>query len=315
MFEKNFRLVGKGFKEKDIEDFFKEKREEGVIPIERELEKTAEEKRFIQKIDDYLGQEFQELGIKERFKIKQENFHFLSAEDFYQIFPDTEFDAFCLTPGNAVFINKDVYPEKETLFKVILHESIHLSAFKKFYIQNQKEGVNIYIVKPYRSGYKNINPSELFHIHFTGLNEAIVDKIVLDIFKKHKKDILKEFDIEVDRLAKENKDIFYNLPLEILEIVLEKIAKNNREKPEQVWQRFKKGFFTGEMMHLRDVEKTFGKGALRVLAFLGDPTKVLSEQEESKIKEYFLTDDKEKRDKIAKQVLSEREKLRYQKNK
>jgi len=65
-------------------------------------------------------------------------------------------------------------------------------------------------------------------------------------------------------LAKENKDIFYNLPLEILEIVLEKIAKNNKEKPEQVWQRFKKGFFTGEMMHLRDVEKTFGKGALRV---------------------------------------------------
>ena len=93
---------------------------------------------------------------------------------------------------------------------------------------------------------------------------------------------------------------------------MEKIAEKNSESKEAVWMRFKKGEFTGEMMHLREVERTFGKGALRVLAALGSGTRnmkrsKLIEQTES----YFKTDDVAAQEKIAKEILIERERLRY----
>ncbi len=44
------------------------------------------------------------------------------------------------------------------------------------------------------------------------------------------------------------------------------IAKQKGEDENAVWQKIKRGQFTGEMMHLRDVEKYLGKGVLKKIA-------------------------------------------------
>jgi hypothetical protein len=53
------------------------------------------------------------------------------------------------------------------------------------------------------------------------------------------------------------------------------VAKAKNETRDEVWQRIKKGYFTGELMHLRDIERTLGPGTLEKVAAAGDRAKNL----------------------------------------
>jgi hypothetical protein len=108
--------------------------------------------------------------------------------------------------------------------------------------------------------------------------------------------------------------------MEIIDLVIDKIAAKKGESKDEVWNRFKKGFFDGSMMHLRDVEETFGKGSLRVFAHIGHyRTNNISEEQEFKannlMRRYFGSDDDKERDKIARQIMLEREHLKYRQRK
>lgn len=71
------------------------------------------------------------------------------------------------------------------------------------------------------------------------------------------------------------------------------------------------------MMHLRDIEKTFGKGSLRVLAAIdcgtknNPPIQKYREKNNNKILEYFETDNEENKEQIARSILNERERMKY----
>lgn len=69
---------------------------------------------------------------------------------------------------------------------------------------------------------------------------------------------------------------------------------------------------TGEMMHLRDVERVFGPGALRMLAAAYSGTRDLESSEvDEKLFRYFETDDKNEQDEIANDILNDRELEEY----
>ena len=58
----------------------------------------------------------------------------------------------------------------------------------------------------------------------------------------------------------------YEHPIKFLENIVEKTAQLNSISKEDLWTKIAKGLFTGEMMHLRIFEKTFGPKTLRVIA-------------------------------------------------
>lgn len=68
----------------------------------------------------------------------------------------------------------------------------------------------------------------------------------------------------------------------------------------------KKGLFTGEMMHLRDIERTFGENSLRILGSWvptdddDNPDKVAGYK---KIYKFFATDDAAEREKLRQELL------------
>jgi len=291
-----------------VEHNLDEIREESLKPIEGELEKTKEELKFIKTADSYLKEEFEEMGIEKKPVILPGSVHLLPHDTFNKICPSKESSGIISFPENAIYIDKSAPRNRLELFKIIFHESVHLLAFQKVHVAAEEESNT---ARQYRRGYYVKNPKEGHHEHFRGLGEAIVDKTVMEIFRKKAKELIKEFNISKEE--EESSPVAYQKDyIEILDIIIKGIAAKNNEDERLVWQDFKKGQFTGEMMHLKKVEDAFGKGSLRILASLGSATKSLSRAEVcEKILRYFETKDEKEKDRLASEVLIEREQLRY----
>ena len=302
----DFNISGKNLNEEEREKVAKhyEKTfQEGREPVEGELLKSEQTLRFIEVINNYLNEELRSLDLRE-VNLDLHSLHILTVEGFEKKFPDSpDANGIYRSDQDAVYVEQSEF--RMQTYKSLLHEIVHQLSYQA--ISANQEIKETYVV---RSGYTNMPGTEKYHEHFRGLNEAIIDSIVKEIFMKHKDDLIEKLDItqkeQTERVA------FYDDYISILKIVMEKIAEKNNEDKEVVWKRFKKGEFTGEMMHLREVERAFGEGALRVLAALGSGTKIAKRSELiKKMQDYFKTDDTVIQQKIAKEILIERENLRY----
>jgi len=309
--EKEYNIVGKGVIPEEVEDtshYLEGRKDDAMKLIEGEYIKTPEELNVVKHINQYLNEEFKELDIKEKAKILPDQIHLLPT-NIYNRLPSIsskeKLRAFFYSPNQAAYIDKDDAKSRLALYKTMFHESVHVASFLKFRIKKEEGKVNQYRVG-YSTGVEE-------HEHFTGLNEMVVDKLVHEMLRKHEKELLEEFKITPE----ESKQTIYYYPSNILDTIIGKIAEKNNEKEEVVWNQFKKGLFAGEMMHLREVERTFGKGSLRMLAALESGTKKDLEGGEDyrKILEYFQTDDEKEREQIAEDILVDREKEEYKKQK
>lgn len=309
--EKEYSFIGKNLTPEEIEDAdvcLKRDRAERLRPVEGEIEKTPEQLKFIEKVNSWLNEEFEELGIKEKAEVLPEEIHLLSQKAFKQRFPQSKSDRFFSPMDQVVYSAssvRGVEKNRLALFHAIFHESIHLVSARRYRLHdlNDKEK----LVVPYRTGYGTFGFLRGTHEHFKGFDEAVVDKIVLDSLVKHKDEFVREFDIKKHELNLAA-PYYYWGNMEILDRIIERIGEKKNENVATVWKRFKKGLFTGEMAHLRDIEKTFGDGALRVVAALGSSTGLGSstKKTDEKIFKYFMTDSEELRDKIGREVLGEK---------
>ncbi len=295
--EKEPIIIGKNLTLEDKEEIknrLEKIKEQARQPIEGEFEKTEDELKFIERVNSYIGEELWGLGLEDKPEIKPEQVHLLPKEVFDEWFPELGSQACSSANRRAIYIDKSASTGlRLPVFKSLLHESLHLASHYKFRSEENKG-------MAYRFGYKIYNPKN-DHEHFSGLNEAVIDKTAKEIFAKREKELADEFGFP----ESEKKTLFwYDEYVKPLEAIIGKIAEKNGETGETVWRRFKKGLFTGEMMHLREVERVFGKDALKVFAALGQTTKFLSVDEvNEKVLRYFETDDPEERQKLAKTIL------------
>ncbi len=284
----NIEVLGKklsGEDRKGSKEYITSKQQEAVEIGDRESEKSEEDFKIISDLNDYLQEELKTLGLEGIDSINPNQIHFYSDAAYEEKFPHAK-NTFIFTKvfNNAINANVDATGKIGRLqfFKGILHEMVHTASKKKYYLRPDDD------ISVSRSGYRNENPID-DHEHLIGLNEAIVDKITIDIFNKHRKDIVLDFDISSDDCAKEAKYLgHYDKYIEILEIIVKRISDTKGESEDDVWKRFKRGIFTGEMMHLRDIEKIYGKGALRVLDILdSDEMHAAPDATINRVKDYF----------------------------
>jgi hypothetical protein len=184
-------------------------------------------------------------------------------------------------------------------FTVILHEMIHLAGKKKFFMNHKNQ------LDAYRVGYSTRPRSAetpLDASHLKGFNEAIVDGINRMLVRNNWERIQNELGITDMETALDKDELFdYDYHVDILALIVEKIADKTGEDVLVVRDRIIKGQFTGEMMHLRDLEKAYGKRALRVLAFWGDNDQDVMLR--NKILHYIEAETQEQRDAIADDLL------------
>jgi len=298
-------IHGKGLdadEREKVAKHFEQSFQEGLEPVEGEIEKSSEILHFIEKINGYLNDELRELGLDE-VQLDARRIHILPTDIFKKEYPHAEANGLYWDAEDGVYVKQD--KSRLQAYKSLLHEVVHQISYRSVYANPETRAT--YVI---RSGYNNDQAAEEHHEHFRGMNEAVVDSIVKEVLQKHAAELIKDFKITEDE-QKESVN-YYDDYMDILNIIMEKIAEKNSENKEAVWTRFKKGEFTGEMMHLREVERTFGKGALRVLAALGSGTKNMKHSKLiEQMQAYFQTDDAATQEKNAKEILIERERLRY----
>lgn len=108
----------------------------------------------------------------------------MTDKDFSQKYRDKS--------GGMNQITNSAYIEKSgrsrlALYKTIFHEAIHIASFRKYHADAEQR-----IFQSYRTGYNTQHTREENHEHFRGLNEAVVDKTVMDILRKHQEELIRE---------------------------------------------------------------------------------------------------------------------------
>ncbi len=277
-----YELFGKDLKKEIIKDSKRKKVEDAVVgtlerdydeaaqPMDGELEKTPDEIKLISLGNRYIKDELNALGIKKELEIEPPQFHFFSHEEFIKKFGerDANINAIYKAGTNAAFFDKETPGSRLRFYKALLHEMIHIASIHKFYAELKNDNV---IVPSYRTGYTITDPrkKEKENLeHFRWLNEAIVDKITMEIINKHQTELRKELKINDEE---ENESLGSYYPsLGALNELIKELSKRKGESESNIWQKIKRGQFTGEMMHLRDVEKYLGKGELERLAHFGN---------------------------------------------
>ncbi len=287
------------------QEFLKKEKAVGKYAIEGESRKTLNDRQFIKTANHFIQEELKDLEITDFPSFSANNFHIFNNTDHTRQFGQDAPDAVTDTMSSAVFLNKDRYENRFAFFVALFHEGVHLVSHQKFqYYQGNLP------VATYRAGYTNTdfrkNP---YSEHFRGFDEGVVDLITRESIEKNWDEISKQLHFTSDNKTqlealKTSATTGYGDYSEVIRFLLSKVAENNNEPYETVWRRIKEGVFTGDMMHLRDIERAFGKGSLRILAYLGaskdgEPQK----QDPEIVLRWFKSTNYDERDQIAREFL------------
>jgi len=235
--------------------------------------------------NDFLGEEFEEMNLP--FKdVPQDRIIFLNSESFDKL-GEKEFKTALYDNYNNVIVANHGYEEWESKrlfwYKAILHEMIHFVSFQKNLLIKKED--NRTQINNLRVGYRG-RGKEVKNDIFKGFNEGMTDLIVMDILKKHKEELALDFNISKEEEEEfiSTKKQFYEYAFFINDLI-KRIAEKTDKDEGEVWKKMKEGCFTGEMMHLREIERVLGKDSLKILSRLG-----YSDEENKKVYDFFKLD-------------------------
>lgn len=163
---------------------------------------------------------------------------------------------------------------REMQRKVLLHESLHVASHvnQKFTDTMSETWLSI------RVGYAIHRPEPRQKI-FESLNEAVTEKLTRELLHEMKDatQVLQECietynddewssDLQINEVAEKLLPPSYKKDIQLLEALIEKIAHTRNVPKQDIWSKIKKGYFSGEMLHLREIERVLEPGALRLYA-------------------------------------------------
>ena len=286
-----YNLTGKNYSdeereatEKGLEYLVHEAR--GVDPDE--LEKTPLELEIIQTCKDMLRTTLSAFGIDKKLEINADQIHIYPPEKY----PDRENK----TIANVAVVTQKIEVKrrgsKTKMIAALLHEMIHLASDLVFY-SHVSDVDGLLDISDAKSGYRLHSEWKTGGKHkFVGLNEAITDILMYRILKKNEETLKNQFRISISEEI-----ISYTTFWDIVKKIIDKIAIVTGSEFETILDDYIRAQFTGEMMHLRDIERLYGKGSLQVLALLG-----YDETLTPLIQKYFETDSEKERKELFEQL-------------
>jgi len=306
--ENGFNIVGKNISTERKEIFAKKYEDiekEAMTPYTNELKKSEKATEIIGFVNACLKKEFEKMNLQYK-EIPIQKIHVFSKEGFEKTFYDKK-----EAPNgfySATFKEANIKASDDVaiagVLKSIIHEMVHLASHNAYFANPDNEELK----ENYRTGYfNNQYQSENYHFHFMGLNEGIIDLVVSEIVQDNLDTILKMLAIEKEDWKDVN---WYYDESGLINRIAEKIAQQKDESFDDVYMKFKRGLFSGEMMYLRDVERVYGKDSLRILSYLNssvekDDSKGIYFKE--KIYEFFETDNEERRKELHDEIMRERQ--------
>lgn len=268
----------------DLETHLHRKQYRSKDPVsEKEIEKTFENKELIDLANKSVLEAIKNLGLDVPVAFDSVRVHIIPADFQSRTLEDSQ--------GQYQSVEDRIVVRKQKnnlqFFKVMVHELLHAYSWNKFYIKETEEGFR---GGTKRSGYAYSSKENQDEIQFQGLTEAIIEDFQREITYKHAE--------ELTGLTTDEKSILeikalnwnsYPFERDILHYAVDRLAKENNLEDSEIWQKLRRGLFTGEMMFLRMFEKTFGPDTLKILAKFGGSGQMEDEETYKKFKEYFNT--------------------------
>jgi hypothetical protein len=297
-------------KKQGAREYITQLRREQIKKVEGESPKTPWERACIRVTNSILQKDFPSV-VSHPLPVWR--YHMFSNELYEGRFSKTSFGIYQPLIGE-VFINRDSHIVNQEvargkLFHTIFYQAIEAASYQSFYVVvPQNPSANKEIAK-YRVGYGVTHPLEKDHEHFRGFKRAVIDRMVVYSAQKHSDTLWKKLRIESSQQFGDN---YLEQTDQLLLNLIVKTLSEERGVPEDlVWNQIVQGTFTGGMMHLRAIDKVFGKGSLRVLAAMGSGVKNYPPEEtDGAILRYFSSDDEKERRKIVQDTLIERERFK-----
>ncbi len=244
-----------------------------MVEFEKGILKTNNTKKAEEKLEAFIDKR----GKKIQEEIEN-NYDFLSVEEEKQFFAVLESvkkfldnlsvklkidldNIVCLTTDsepypnyditkNTIIIPEYIFDEEEEVFNFVLsHEIFHsLSSLKTQILLDDLDEEDVYFIKNkigFSSAYHKYidKKGEQSYQIFNAFNEGVTDLLAYN-------------------LTGNSNLISYVKESEVVDIFLKNIF-NSQEKE----KHFLNGYFNGDKMFLREIEKFYGPGSLRLLAF------------------------------------------------
>lgn len=266
-----------------------EKANAGLQPGRYELEKSEDDLRTIKLAIDIVKEDLKELGFA-NFDIPIERIHLVSRMNLQGSRAEATSEYINIAPSfNEI--------ERLNQFYNLVHELWHYASINYYDASGFIETANQYWqemnaqgfsmtelqkVRSTRVGYNTIKnsrvPGQRPANLFDGLNEAITERSTIDSLEKHADKIKREFNLtnefydqSVLRFINSfnESDGSYPLQRKVLDSIINGVSVRYKENKVMTWRRLKDGFISGNMMHLKRIERTFGRGSLSLLSLMG----------------------------------------------
>lgn len=207
---------------------------------------------------DLASAYFEKLDASRKKNLPAVSFLFLNREDFNRRYPHLKgSDGLHTTGSDQVVVVKQESRLRE--FMITLHELVHAHAFEE---EKKLSSGRMY----QRSGYMLSDASsETRKFHFHGLNEAVVEMMKFSIAFRSEKEIASKLGLSEEDMAEEYSRPAYDFSVETLMTLIDRFAEETQSDPREMRRKIEQGQLTGEMMWMREVDRIFGKGSLRVL--------------------------------------------------
>lgn len=300
--KENPEFIGRRYSEEEkarYEASLRKWSDEELKPIEGELEKTAEEIKILEAVSALIGVELHSIGIEGYRPIAPEKVHILSAEIFKKNFPGHDYKAFFTSTSDVVYLNKEDVDTDAHMFSTLLHELIHRASMQKFYVNNGSCDIH-----DARTGYRIRSPwKDVDRKHrLFGLNELMTDYTAYKILRMNRERMREEFGISEEDIQGPIYSAYMKYA-PILESIIKKVSADKNIPVAQVFEDFERGQFQNSILVLKDVERSFGKGALNALSLLGTLEKEAdNSQLDEMVKRFFIEDNEANRSEISREI-------------
>ncbi len=223
---------------------------EGYFLSYPEIEKTREDREMISTIKQWILEKKKELSLElnEKDFCVADHIHFVDAPKGYTAYYSLE--------EKSIEINGHISGIQR--YAHLCHEMLHLFSINRVYVSKENNEIFYKI----RTGYALSDTLDEF-------NEAITERITREILEKNH-DVLHE-KLKGQSVRKELKNDYTYLEFrKTLNQIIRVVAREENFSEDEIWKDIQRGYFTGEMMHLRKIEKVYGKGFLRFLSNLSN---------------------------------------------
>lgn len=286
--EKEPRFVGRNGAESGYaaaKDFVLKEWAQGTDLLPGEKEKSQEELELIAVAHAAIAKWLSSRDIPFA-EVDSNRIHFLAEDDLFQHDADSSTLGYYDSFHDRILIKKTPAHPAAEILSTLVHEMLHGAHVHTLRLEESG------LVKETRSGYA-FTPTRPEKLSGEGFNEIVLVYTTFQVLLEAGPLIEQRLGITIQELT--DIQLPYMRYADLLHTIAQGIARAEGKQLAAVYTDLVRGQFANTMLNLKAIEKTFGKGSLRVLASLMSTKGITGGVLGALVTRYFISEDPQER--------------------